>query len=332
MSNIRNVIIIGSGPSGWAAAIYLSRADLAPLMFAGEKSGGQLMLTTEVENFPGFPKGIMGPDLMMGMREQAVRFGTEVLDKNITKVDFTSRPFRVWSGEMEYQSQAILISTGAEFVWLNVPGEQQFTGRGVSSCAVCDAAFFRNKVTYVVGGGDAAMEDTLALTKFAKEVTVIHRRDSFKASKIMQERVLSNPKVKVLWNSEVEEIKGDQKVTSLVVKDVITQTKTELPADGVFVAIGHKPSTHIFQDHVQLDEKGFVVTRMALGKQSLELATAALDANNFIAYPTSTSVEGVFAAGDVVDFRYKQAITAAGYGCMGALDIEKWLEEQNIGK
>ena len=328
MSDIHNVIIIGSGPSGWAAAIYLARADLAPVMFSGEKSGGQLMLTTEVENFPGFPKGIMGPDLMMGMREQATRFGTHILDQNVTKVDFTSKPFRVWSGETEYQAKAVLISTGAEFVWLDVPGEQQFTGRGVSSCAVCDAAFFRDKVTYVVGGGDAAMEDTLALTKFAKEVTVVHRRDSFKASKIMQERVLHNPKVKVLWNSTVEEIKGDQKVTSVVVKDVTTSTTKELPADGVFVAIGHRPSTQLFKDKITLDEKGFVVTRLALGKQSLDLATKALDANNFVAYPTSTSVDGVFAAGDVVDFRYKQAITAAGLGCMASLDIEKWLEEQ----
>lgn len=326
---IHDVIIIGSGPSGWTAAVYLSRAGLSPLLFAGEKSGGQLMLTTEVENFPGFPKGIQGPDLMIGMREQAEKFGTQIMDSNVTKVDFSSKPFKVWSGDEEYQARAILISTGAESVWLGVPGEQEFIGRGVSTCAVCDAAFFRDKVTYVVGGGDSAMEDTLALTKFAKEVTVIHRRDSFKASKIMQERVLKHPKVKVLWNSSVKEVKGEKKVTSIVVEDVKAHSIKELPADGIFVAIGHEPVTQFLRDQVALDGKDFILTRVALGKQSLELASKAVDENGFVAFPTMTSVQGVFAAGDVVDFRYKQAITAAGYGCMAALDVEKWLEEQD---
>lgn len=328
MADTRNVIIIGSGPSGWTAALYLARAGLAPLVFAGEKSGGQLMLTTVIENFPGFPEGVDGPTLMMNMRQQALNFGSEVKDVNVTSVDFASNPKKVTAGGQEYEADAVLISTGAETVWLGVPGEQQLIGRGVSCCAVCDAAFFKGKNTYVVGGGDAAMEDALALTKHAASVTMIHRRDSFRASKIMQERVLGNEKVKVLWNSAITEVKGEGKVEHIVVENVNTHEKQELAADGVFVAIGHKPSTELFSGKIQLDEKGFVVTRFALGKQSLALATSATDEHGFIAYPTSASVEGIFAAGDVVDFRYKQAITAAGYGCMAAIDIEKWLEEK----
>ncbi len=311
MSEVQNVIIIGSGPSGWTAATYLARANQTPLLFAGEKSGGQLMLTTVIENFPGFPEGVDGPTLMMDMRKQAEKFGTHIIDKNVTKVDFSSQPFKVWSGEEEYQAKAVLISTGAESVWLSVPGESQFIGRGVSSCAVCDAAFFREKDTFVIGGGDAAMEDALALTKFAKSVTLVHRRDAFKASQIMQDRVLKNPKVKVIWNSSVKEIKGSEHVTSVVLEEVNTKAIQELPADGVFVAIGHRPSTEIFSGQIQLDERGFISTKLGLEN-----------------YPTMTSVEGVFAAGDCVDHRYKQAITAAGYGCMSALDIEWWLTEK----
>lgn len=328
MAESANVIIIGSGPSGWAAAIYLARANMKPVLFAGEKAGGQLMLTTEIENYPGFPNGIMGPELMMGMREQAIKFGTTVIDENITRVDFSSKPFKVYAGDVEHQAKAVLVTTGAESVWLGVPGEDKFIGRGVSVCAVCDAAFFRDKVTYVVGGGDAAMEDTLALTKFAKEVHVIHRRDAFKASKIMQDRVLNHPKVNVLWNSAITEVKGDTQVRSIMVQNTVTNEASELPADGVFIAIGHKPTTGLFQGALKLDDKGFVVTRFALSKDSLALAQAAVDTDGFVAYPTMTSVEGVFAAGDVVDFRYKQAITAAGFGCMASLDIERWLEEQ----
>ncbi|HSW89566.1 MAG TPA: FAD-dependent oxidoreductase, partial [Patescibacteria group bacterium] len=263
------------------------------------------------ENFPGFPEGVDGPTLMMDMRKQAEKFGTHIIDKNVTKVDFSSQPFKVWSGEEEYQAKAVLISTGAESVWLSVPGESQFIGRGVSSCAVCDAAFFREKDTFVIGGGDAAMEDALALTKFAKSVTLVHRRDAFKASQIMQDRVLKNPKVKVIWNSSVKEIKGSEHVTSVVLEEVNTKAIQELPADGVFVAIGHRPSTEIFSGQIQLDERGFISTKLGLEN-----------------YPTMTSVEGVFAAGDCVDHRYKQAITAAGYGCMSALDIEWWLTEK----
>ena len=314
----RNVIIIGSGPSGYAAGIYLSRAQLKPLLFAGEASGGQLMLTTDVENYPGFPEGILGPELMIKMREQAQRFGTEIIDKNVTEVDFSKRPFRV----NDYQAEAVVITTGAESILLNVPGERELMGRGVSTCAVCDAAFYRDKVTFVVGGGDAAMEDTLALTKFAKSVTLIHRRDQLKASKIMQQRVLEEhkDKVSVLWNSVVREVKGDPpslkasegqggKVSGIVVENLQTKKQKEFPAEGVFVAIGHRPMTDFLKGKIDLDEKGYVVTRGGL-----------------MNYPTMTSVEGVFAGGDVVDFRYKQAVTAAGMGTMAALDCEWWLE------
>jgi len=336
MAEIQKVIVIGSGPAGWSAALYLARAQLQPLLFAGEKSGGQLMLTTVIENYPGFPQGIQGPDLMIAMREQAEHFGTVVQDANVTRVDFSQKPLKVWastgkSGAEElYQAESVLISTGAESVWLGVPGEEKFIGRGVSTCAVCDAAFFKQKKTIVVGGGDAAMEDALALTKFAESVLVVHRRDSFRASKIMVQRVTEHPKVKVLWNSTIKEIKGDTKVTGVVVEDMNSHTTQELPMDGVFVAIGHKPSTVLFEKQIQLDEKGFVVTRFALGSASLALAQSSL-IDTFIQYLTMTSVDGVFAAGDVVDFTYKQAATAAGYGVMAALDIEKWLEMKEMG-
>lgn len=326
MANIAEVIIIGSGPAGWTAAIYLARADLKPIVFAGEKSGGQLMLTTVIENFPGFPKGIDGPELMMNMREQAASFGTQILDKNVTKVDFTNRPFKVWSGDTLYEAKSVLISTGAETIWLGVPGEEKLIGRGVSSCAVCDAAFFKEKDTVVVGGGDAAMEDILALTKFAKSVTVLHRRDSFRASKIMQDRVLENPKVTVRWNTIVKEVVGTGKLESIVIENVLTQENEKIHADGMFVAIGHQPSTALFKDSLVLDEKGFIVTRLGLAKQGAEQALAHLGEHGFVLYPSMTSIDGVFAAGDCVDFRYKQAITAAGLGCMASLDVQWWLE------
>lgn len=328
MPDIENVIIIGSGPAGWAAATYLSRAKLNPLMFSGEKNGGQLMLTTVVENYPGFPEGVQGPELMAKMREQAEKFGTRVMDVNVTSVELKTSPFTVKTGEKEYQARAVLIATGAEDVWLGVPGEEKFIGRGVSTCAVCDAAFFKGKRTFVIGGGDSAMEDVLALTKFADSVTILHRRDSFRASKIMQDRVLTHEKVSVRWNTVMKEVRGDTKVTSIVVEHLLDHTVEELPADGVFLAIGHTPSTALFKEHIMLDEKGFVVTRFALSAPSLALAQKAVH-EQMIPYLTMTSVDGVFAAGDVVDFRYKQAITAAGYGTMAALDIEKWLDEQH---
>lgn len=349
MTDTRNVIIIGSGPTGYAAGVYLSRAQLQPLLFAGEKAGGQLMLTTDVENYPGFPKGILGPDLMTSMQEQAARFGTEIVDKNVTSVDFSSRPFTVRVDEtmgevtklssyqvtektgVEYLAKAVVIATGAESILLNVPGEKELMGRGVSTCAVCDAAFYRDKVTYVVGGGDAAMEDTLALTKFATSVTLIHRRDQLRASKIMQQRVLEEhkDKVSVLWNSAITEIKGEGKVAGIVVENVQTKEKKELPAEGVFIAIGHRPMTDIFQGQVELDDAGYVVTRIGLSAKSIELAGKFVDEKGLLKYPTMTSVEGVFAAGDVVDFRYRQAATAGGYGTMAALDSEWWLEREN---
>lgn len=328
MSKIEEVIIIGSGPAGWTAALYLGRANMKPLLFAGEQSGGQLMLTTVIENFPGFPKGVDGPVLMANMREQASVFGTQIIDKNVTKVDLQANPKKVWVGDEEYQAKAILIATGASTVWLGIPGEKELIGRGVSSCAVCDAAFFRNKRTYVIGGGDAAMEDALALTKFAESVTLVHRRDSFKASKIMQDRVLTNPKVKVIWNAVPKEIKGTQKVETLVIEHTDTKETQELPADGVFVAIGHKPATDLFSAQIQLDTKQFVMTRQHFSLQGLELAKSHTDETGLVQFPTMTSIEGVFGAGDCVDFRYKQAITSAGMGTMAALDIQWWLEEK----
>ncbi|HKY73978.1 MAG TPA: thioredoxin-disulfide reductase [Patescibacteria group bacterium] len=327
----RNVIIIGSGPAGWSAAIYLSRAQLKPLVFSGEKAGGQLMLTMVVENYPGFPQGVHGPELMTNMRAQAEHFGAEVMETSVTRVDFSGKMKKVWArtgtdnAEEMYEASAVLISTGAESVWLGVPGEQELVGRGVSTCAVCDAAFFKGKKTVVVGGGDSAMEDTLELTKFADSVTVIHRRDSFRASKIMTKRVLEHPKVQVRWNTAVKSIQGDKSVTGVVLEDLKTNEETTLQTDGVFVAIGHTPSTTLFSGQIDLDEKKFVVTRFVLGEKSLTLAQGAMQ-NGFLQFPTMTSLDGVFAAGDVVDFRYKQAATAAGYGVMAALDIEKYLE------
>jgi thioredoxin reductase (NADPH) len=344
--------IIGSGPAGYTAALYSARAQLKPVLFAGQKSGGQLMWTTDIENFPGFEQGIAGPKLMMEMRQQAARFGADIRDEYVTSVDFSERPFKVWTTvpdgvlgeyfetakpadlaklhaeirktEPALLADSIIISTGAVSQMLGVPGEHDFLGRGVSTCAVCDAAFYREKTTYVVGGGDSAMEDANALTKFADTVTLIHRRDSFRASKIMQERVLSNPKVKVLWNSAITEIKGKGVVTGITV-DVDGKTE-ELPADGVFVAIGHKPVTSIFDGQITLDNHGYVVTRQSASKLGVEAATEALGDDGLLLFPTMTSVNGVFAGGDVVDIRYRQAITAAGQGCAAALDAERWLE------
>jgi thioredoxin reductase (NADPH) len=320
-----DVIVIGGGPSGYTSAIYLSRATLSVLVLAGAQPGGQLIFTTEVENYPGFSKGIMGPDLMMEMENQAKKFGAEVIYSEVSKVELVGDVKKVWVGETEYQAKAIVVSTGASSKMIGV-GEEAYTGRGVSTCAVCDAAFFKGKKTYVVGGGDAAMEDTMALVKYADEVTIIHRREEFRASKIMQERVLSNPKVKVMWNSEVVEVFGEPKLSSIKVKDVKTGKIEEHPADGLFVAIGHVPTTKLFEGKLELDEKGYLRTTMTALMSDTKWRVSEKDMWKD-GFPTMTSVEGVFGCGDVVDYRYRQAITAAGMGCQAALDTEKYLTE-----
>lgn len=328
MSEVQKVIIIGSGPAGWSAAIYTSRALLNPLVLGGEKSGGQLINTTEVENYPGFKDGVMGPELMMSMRDQAIRFGANIVDKNVTKVDFTQKPFSVWVGEEEHKAETVIVTTGAEAIMLNVPGEEKLLGRGVAVCAVCDAAFYKEKTTFVVGGGDAAIEDALALTRHAKKVFMIVRRDEFRASKIMQQKVSDHENIEIMWNTEVLEAIGEQKLEKIRVKNNKTNEEQELLVDGLFLAIGHKPSTEIFKDQLALDSKGYILTRIPFSKQSDEMAMSHLDENGLVDYPTMTSVDGVFAAGDVMDFRYQQAVVAAGHGAMAGLDAEKYLEQE----
>lgn len=309
-----DVVIIGGGPSGYTAALYLSRATLSVLVLAGVKAGGQLMNTTLVENYPGFKEGIMGPDLMLTMEAQAKNFGAEVRYEDVTKVELVGENKKIWVGDKIIQAKVIVISTGASAKMLGL-GEEKLMGKGVSTCAVCDAAFFREKITAVVGGGDAAMEDALALAKYAREVNLIHRKGEFRASKIMQERVKNNSKIKIVWMSEIAEVKGDTKLESIKIKNVETGLITEMAIDGLFLAIGHFPATEIFKGQVDLDEKGFLKTGITSG-----------DANVWLeGYPTMTSTEGVFGCGDVVDFKYKQAITAAGMGCQAALDAEKFL-------
>lgn len=302
---MRDVVIIGAGPSGYTAGIYLGRAGLKPLMLAGEKAGGQLMLTTEVENYPGFSKGIMGPKLMEEMRAQAEKFGAEIENKNVTKVELEGDVKTVWVGDKKYETKAVIVSTGARARMLNV-GEEKLLGRGVSICAVCDAAFFKDKVTYVVGGGDAAMEEVMALKRQTKSVGLIYRGDKLRASKAMTDKVLGDGKVKILWNSEVMGVKGESKLEKVMIKNKKTGEEKELLSDGLFLAIGHLPETSLFKGVLELDEKGYLKTSM-------------------MGVPTQTSVKGVFGAGDVVDFIYRQAVTAAGMGCMAALDTEKYL-------
>lgn len=302
-----DLIIIGSGPAGYTAGLYAARADLDPLLFEGSQRGGQLMITTDVENYPGFPDGIMGPDLMENFRKQTERFGTRLMTSDITKVDFTRRPFKVWEGAVEYEANAIIIATGASAKWLGVPGEERLTGRGVSACATCDGFFFRDKELVVIGGGDSAMEEALFLTKFASKVTVVHRRDEFRASRIMATRVLEHAKIEVLWNTSVTEVLGEDSVTGVTLSDAQTNETRTFATDGVFVAIGHKPNTDIFVDQLVLDEAGYIV----------------IDDKT-----TATSIDGVFAAGDVADHVYRQAVTAAGTGCQAAIDAERWLAEQ----
>lgn len=302
------VIIIGSGPAGLTAALYTARADLQPLMFEGSQAGGQLMLTTDVENFPGFPDGILGPDLMDRIRKQAARFETRIETADVTKVDFSARPFKVWVGADEHEAESVIISTGATARWLGIPGEERLRGRGVSACATCDGFFFRDKTIMVVGGGDSAMEEALFLTKFAAKVTIVHRRDEFRASAIMAKRALEHPKIEVLWDTVVEEMLGEDELTRVKLRNVKSDEITEIPIEGLFVAIGHSPNTQIFRGQLEMDDVGYLTLR---GDGS-----------------TATSVDGVFAAGDVADPVYRQAITAAGTGCQAAIDAERWLEQE----
>jgi thioredoxin reductase (NADPH) len=306
MSEHRDVVILGSGPAGYTAALYAARANLSPLVLKGVDAGGQLMLTTDVENYPGFADAIMGPELMEQMEKQAARFGAELLHQNATRVDLADRPFGVWTGDEEWRAATLIIATGATAMWLNVPGEERLRGRGVSACATCDGFFFRDRRLVVVGGGDTAMEEATFLTKFADTVTIVHRRDEFRASKIMQERALTNPKIDVVWDSVVEEVLGEDAVTGARLRNVKSGESTDVAADGVFVAIGHRPNTELFDGQLDLDG-GYIVVREPR---------------------TLTSVKGVFAAGDVVDRIYRQAVTAAGMGCKAAIDAERFLQAE----
>ncbi len=302
-----DVMIIGSGPAGWTAAIYAARANLKTLVFTGLERGGlpggQLMLTTEVENYPGFRDGIMGPDLMDQMREQALRFGTVMVEDDVTDVDFSKRPFTATVGDETYRGRAVIIATGASALWLGLESEKRLQGRGVSACATCDGFFFRNKDVVVVGGGDTAMEEATFLTKFANKVSVVHRRDSLRASKIMQERGMNNPKIEFIWDTVVTDVLGEKNVTGVRLKNIKTGQERDFEAEGLFIAIGHKPNTDLFAGKVEMDPAGYIIQHDH----------------------TETSVPGVFAAGDVSDTRYKQAVTAAGDGCRAALDAEHFL-------
>ena len=313
-NDIHPVIIIGSGPAGLTAAIYTARASLTPLVIEGEPSstsdqpGGQLMLTTEVENFPGFPEGVMGPELMGNFRAQAERFGAEFITEKVTRVDFSEQPFRVWIGDDEHRAQSVIVSTGARSLMLGLEAEQRLIGHGLSTCATCDGFFFRGHEIAVVGGGDSAIEEATFLTKFADKVTIIHRRDEFRASKIMQQRAFDNPKIDILWNHTVTEINGADRVESIEVTDTVTGAVSTMDVTGVFIAIGHRPNTDLFTGVLDMDETGYLET---------------------VPGSSRTNIEGVFACGDVQDHTYRQAITAAGSGCMAAIDAERWLETQH---
>jgi len=316
MEKIYDVLILGSGPAGLTAGIYSVRAGLLTLLISGSSPGGQLTQTTLVENFPGFTDGVMGPVLMDNMRKQALKLGVSEITGIVERIDFSQKPFRVWAGEEEYQGKSVIIATGTETKWLEIPSEAKFIGHGVSSCATCDGFFFKDKKIVVVGGGDTAFEEAIFLTKFASSVTIIHRRDKFRASNIMQERAKANPKISFVLNSVVDEILGAEKVIGIKTKNTISGEITEIQTDGVFVAIGHIPQTEIFKEAIERDEKGYI----KIGHTA--------NGTRHTLYKMMTSVPGVFAAGDVHDHIYKQAITAAGFGCMAALEAEKWLSEQ----
>ncbi len=378
--NIESVIVIGGGMAGLSAAVYLGRANLKPLVFAGSPPGGQLTLTTEVENFPGY-SSILGSELVLKVREQALKFNSRIFDENVINVDFSKSPFIVRTSKNEYLTKTVLIATGAKALWLNLPSEQRLRGKGVSACATCDGFFFRDKTVAVIGGGDTACEEALTLTKFAKKVYLIHRRDQLRASKIMQERVLNNPKIEIIWNATVEEVLGDRKVEGIRINQKssvkinshqksdrsdksyifdlsslpnssgdsrIVPNSSEIKLDGVFVAIGHKPDTDIFKNQITLDEKGYIVTSQRLAIELVEKiknSSSDLESQNskiknidyldlkekwpvsIKDFSSSTSVAGVFSAGDCVDYVYRQAITAAGQGVAAALEIERWLEQ-----
>jgi thioredoxin reductase (NADPH) len=306
MAQVYGVIIIGSGPAGYTSAIYAARSNLSVLMFQGYQLGGQLMQTSEVENYPGFEEGILGPEMMDKFEQQARRFGAELMPEDVTSIDFSKRPFTVWTDSGEYQSEAIIIATGASAKWLGLPNEKRLQGRGVTACATCDGFFFKNKDVVVIGGGDTAMEEALFLTRYVNHVTLMHRRDTFRASKIMQERVRKNPKIAVLMESEVIDVLGDNAVTGVRIRNTRTSEEMSLEVQGVFLAIGHQPNTDLFKGIINMDEVGYIVP----------------------VEHTMTNIPGVFAAGDVTDHRYRQAVTAAGDGCRAAIDLERWLESQ----
>lgn len=307
--NIEKVIIIGSGPAGLTSAIYTARANLNPVCIEGEAAGGQLMITSDVENYPGFQEGVQGPELMDILRKQAQRFGTRYITADVTKLDVQSQPFRVWVSDREYRAYCLIIATGAKSKFLGLDAEQKLMGRGVSTCATCDGAFFKDVDIVVVGGGDSAMEEAIYLTRFAKQVYIVHRRDRFRASKIMAQRAINNPKITILYNSIVKDILGENEVQAVMLENTKNQKTSQLPCSGVFIAIGHQPNTDIFKGVLEMDNKGYLKTQ----KKS-----------------SYTSVDGIFAAGDVQDFVYRQAVTAAGSGCMAAIDAERWLEARGL--